>query len=60
MKPQHEIIFEEAAEIHAKEFADGVDADVLKQIIKPYDNYRVEWKQKRIDLLMTLIKEEEK
>lgn len=45
-KQQHEIIYEE-------------EIDALTQIINPYDNYRVVWKQNRIDILMTLITEEE-
>ena len=61
-KPRHEEIFEEAAEIHAQQFADGIDADVLQSIsdiavmsydLVPYNNHRNVWKQNRIDILMT-------
>ena len=52
-KQRHEEIFEEAAEIHAQQFADKIDADVLIRLINPRDNNRDTWKQNRIDILMT-------
>lgn len=51
--------FPEATEKHAREFFERIDADVLIQIINPYDNNRDTWKQTRIDFLMTLITEAE-
>lgn len=67
-KQRHEEIFEEAAEIHAQQFADGVDAAVFEQArdfadaftVNPFDNHKAQWKQTRIDFLMTLITEAEK
>jgi len=56
-KQRHEEIFEEAAEIHAKQFADRIDADVLIRLINPRDNNRDVWKQNRIDFLMTKVQE---